>query len=107
MWYFAAKLDGFNPDTWIVRYGYMDEELGDLYLVCLYFAITSLTTVGYGDISAFTSAEMIIAMMWMMFGVGVYSFIVGTLSSVLTSMDAKSEMVEAKVEMYNYFADDM
>ena len=85
----------------------MDEEEGDLYLICLYFAITSLTTVGYGDISAFTTAEMFIAMMWMMFGVGVYSFIVGTLSSVLTSMDARSEMVENKVEMYNYFADDM
>jgi len=73
----------------------------------LYFAITSLTTVGYGDISAFTTAEMIIAMLWMMFGVGVYSFIVGTLSSVLSSMDAKTEMVETKLELYKYFSKDM
>ena len=85
----------------------MDEELGDLYLIWLYFAITSLTTVGYGDISAYTSAEMIIAMIWMIFGVAVYSFIVGTLSSLLTSMDARAEMVEAKVEMYKYFGHDM
>jgi len=85
----------------------MDEELGDLYLIWLYFAITSLTTVGYGDISAYTSAEMIIAMIWMIFGVAVYSFIVGTLSSLLTSMDARAEMVESKVEMYQYFGHDM
>jgi len=107
MWYFSAKLDNFNPDTWIMRYKYMDEEEGDIYLIWLYFAITSLTTVGYGDISAFTTAEMIIAMLWMMFGVGVYSFIVGTLSSVLSSMDAKTEMVETKLELYKYFSKDM
>ena len=46
-----------------MRYQYMDEEEGDIYLIWLYFAITSLTTVGYGDISAFTTAEMIIAML--------------------------------------------
>jgi hypothetical protein len=107
MWYFSAKLDNFNPDTWVMRYGYQDESSGELYLICLYFAITSLTTVGYGDISGYTTAEMIIAMLWMMFGVGVYSFIVGTLSSVLSSMDAKTEMVESKLELYKYFSRDM
>lgn len=85
----------------------MDETHGEIYLICLYFAITSLTTVGYGDISGYTSTEMMIAMIWMMFGVGVYSFIVGTLSSVLSSIDSKTEMVETKLELYKYFAKDM
>ena len=25
-WYFVAKMDGFDPSTWIVRYGFIDES---------------------------------------------------------------------------------
>ena len=24
MWYFIAKIDGFGPDTWVVRHGFQD-----------------------------------------------------------------------------------
>jgi voltage-gated potassium channel Kch len=61
-----------------------NESEGRLYLAGLYFAITTLTTVGYGDISAGTTGEYIICILWMMFGVGFYSLLAGTLSSVLT-----------------------
>ena len=87
MWYFSAKLSEFGPDTWIVRYGLEDETVWRKYLFGLYWALTTLTTVGFGDISAGTSAERIICIVWMMFGVGFYSFAVGTITSVLTSMD--------------------
>ena len=62
-----------------------------LYSISYYFAITSLTTVGYGDVGAFTTSEMLIAILWMIFGVVVYTFIMGTIASVLASMDARRE----------------
>jgi hypothetical protein len=27
-WFMQAKLDDFNPDTWVVRLDYIDEESG-------------------------------------------------------------------------------
>jgi hypothetical protein len=59
--------------------------------------MTSLTTVGYGDVSVRTHTEIIISLIWMIFGVFIYSFILGTLTSVLASMDSRSEMVEQKL----------
>lgn len=106
MWYYSARLDDFNPDTWIVRYNFQNDSKSKQYISALYWSLTTLTTVGYGDISAFTDGERVICMMWMMFGVGFYSFTVGTLSSVLSSMDSKSSMINSKLSLVDLFAKD-
>ena len=88
IWYFSSKLDDFGPDTWVVRYGLQDKTKGELYFYSYYWAITTLTTVGFGDISGGTDAERLIAMMWMMVGVMFYSLTVGSISSVINAWDA-------------------
>lgn len=62
-WYFSARLDNFNPDTWVVRGGYADNSVDVLYISSLYWAFTTISTVGYGDIAAYTLLEKIIAIM--------------------------------------------
>jgi hypothetical protein len=89
MWYFFARLEEYAPDTWVAKGGYQDESDADNYITSLYFAMTSLTTVGYGDISIRTHSEVVMALIWMIFGVFIYSFILGTLTSVLASMDSR------------------
>lgn len=27
LWYFLARVDDFSPDTWVVRYGYLDADI--------------------------------------------------------------------------------
>ena len=106
MWFFSAKLYNFEPNTWVMRKNLQDSNNFTLYLTSFYWAITTLTTVGFGDINAVTSFEMIICMVWMMFGVGFYSMVVGTLSSVLTSLDAKALMINERLQVVELFAKD-
>lgn len=106
LWYFFAKIDDFSPDTWITRGGFEDDSELMLYLRALYFTFTVVTTVGFGDIHANTITEMIICMILMLFGIGFYSFLVGTLSSVITSIDAKAIKVNAKLSLIDKFAID-
>lgn len=84
-WYYTAKIDGFSPDTWVVRSGYIDKSIGEKYLISVYWALTTLSTVGYGDISARTVPEIIITIIWMIFGIWFFSFVVGSLTSMLSS----------------------
>ncbi len=56
-WYYFAKLDDFNPDTWVVRFGFIDAGNGSLYLASIYWAFQTLLTVGYGDCGAFTTSK--------------------------------------------------
>jgi len=106
MWFYSARLGGFTPETWVVRRDLQDESTDFLYLTSFYWAITTLTTVGYGDISARTELEMCIAMCWMMFGVGFYSFVVGSFTSALTSLDSKSLLIKERLQVVGLFAKD-
>eukprot|EP00347_Sterkiella_histriomuscorum_P011676 403371537 len=59
-WFMTSKFQDFEPDTWTVL------------------------TLGYGDIPAVTVPEMILAQIWMLLGVGFYSFVVGNYSSMIS-----------------------
>lgn len=88
MWYYTARLDDFNPETWVVRHGMEDSSKFKIYLTGVYWALTVLTTVGFGDYYAKTEWEKLLCIVWMIFGIGFYSFILGSVTSVLESLDA-------------------
>ena len=48
-----------------------------------------MSTVGYGDITSYTEIEQTLAIVWMLYGVCFFSFVIGSLSSMLSSMDSK------------------
>ena len=57
------------------------------YLRALYWCVTTLTTVGYGDIVPSTDAEMLYAMLVMFLGVGVYGYVIGNVAALLANID--------------------
>lgn len=106
LWYALARFHENVDDTWIVSRGIEESEIIDQYLASMYFIITTLTTVGYGDISASTNAEIIVAILLMMGGVLGYSISVGTVSSVLMQEDQRNTIISNKMNTLAHFAKD-
>eukprot|EP00746_Dinoflagellata_sp_MGD_P027216 gnl/MRDRNA2_/MRDRNA2_164207_c0_seq1.p1 gnl/MRDRNA2_/MRDRNA2_164207_c0~~gnl/MRDRNA2_/MRDRNA2_164207_c0_seq1.p1 ORF type:complete len:806 (-),score=175.04 gnl/MRDRNA2_/MRDRNA2_164207_c0_seq1:619-3036(-) len=104
LWYALAKFHEDISETWIVNRDIQDAEILDQYLHSMYFIITTLTTVGYGDISASTNAEIVVAILLMMGGVLGYSIAVGTVSSVLMQVDQRQTLIANKMQTLAYFA---
>jgi CRP-like cAMP-binding protein len=104
MWYYVARINNFDYNTWVSRFEFQDESNSIIYMRCLYFAVTVLTTVGFGDIYAMTVAEIVLVVFWMMLGMTFYSILVGTLSSVISSLDVKASLVNAKMNEIDKFA---
>jgi len=53
-----------------------------------YFGLTTLSTIGYGDYSAKSSQEKFILGFIMMFGVTVFSYIMGNLIEILAAFSS-------------------
>ena len=98
-WYLTAKLSDFDEKTWIMRYGYIDDSNGKKYLASLYWAVATILTVGYGDISGGTLVERSFAIIWMMIGVAFYAVTIGIITSVLDHIDTKESDLNAKIEI--------
>ncbi len=61
------------------------------YVKAVYWSFTTLTTVGYGDISAKTIGQMLYTCGIQVLGVGVFGFILSNVASILARTDAARE----------------
>ena len=69
----------------------------------VYWTITTLATVGYGDIHPKTLPQMMYACLAMMVGVGFFGFILGNVATLLFRMDAERERYLTKVDRAEAF----
>jgi hypothetical protein len=99
IWYFMAKLQDLSPDCWVTRLGYIDSTNFEIYVVAFYWTLTTVTTVGYGDVNAGTTIERVYNLFIMSFGVLMYSFAIGSLSSIVSTLDAKTAEMNQKLQI--------
>jgi voltage-gated potassium channel Kch len=69
----------------------------NLYITSFYFSVTTIVTVGYGDITAISATEKIVCVFLMITGVIAFSFATGALSSIIANVDASEAMLKEKM----------
>ena len=87
LWFLTAKFNNFSPDTWVAREDLLDREPIELYAWAMHWATQTVTTVGYGDIPAYTNSEIIFSFIWGLLGVLFYSFIIGNFTSIISNQN--------------------
>jgi len=97
VWYFIARVTDFSQDSWVVRFGLMEAGVWTQYLAAFYWTLTTMITVGYGDITPGNTLERLVAMLWMFIGVGFYTFTIGSLSTFLMSIDTRESILTSKL----------
>ncbi|KAL4451688.1 hypothetical protein ABPG75_007350 [Micractinium tetrahymenae] len=55
------------------------------WLVSVYFALTTVATIGYGDITPFTTAEVAVTIIFEVIGVAFFGYIINTATTVLSA----------------------
>mmetsp|Transcript_932 Transcript_932/g.3507 ORF Transcript_932/g.3507 Transcript_932/m.3507 type:complete len:884 (+) Transcript_932:248-2899(+) len=76
------------------------------YVAAMYWAFTTMTTVGYGDISARTVAERGAAIFGMIVGGFMFSYIIGTMAEVISSIDMSRRSHAKKMQCVLAFIKD-
>ena len=73
------------------------------YLTSMYFAYSTLTTVGYGDISAHTDIERGMAVISLIAGSVIYAVLVGIVNNLVDSSDVKETEYQQRLAAINSF----
>lgn len=73
------------------------------YIDAIYWCITTITTVGYGDISPVTDLQKTLTMVAMFLGVAVYGYVIGNVASLLSNIDKTKANYLKQIEDINSY----
>ena len=98
-------LTGDSHNSWISHSGMYENAASwvDKYVISLYWFSATLFTVGYGDVVAHSTAERIYAVVAMIMGCVVYSFIIGTVTQLLMRVGTHEELFHNKMREIDAF----
>lgn len=90
---------------WILLGGteFDTSRLAESYVDSLYWTITTLTTVGYSDVTPHTMYQKLFTMLVMMVGVASYGYVFGNMASLLANRDVVKASHMKKVEEMQSF----
>ena len=88
----AQRID--RDDDSLTSFNYYKE----IYANAFYFILTTITTVGYGDISGSTTVEYLFSMCVEFIGLTFFSFLTGTISVMFSGDQSFESLINARME---------
>jgi hypothetical protein len=73
------------------------------YIMALYWCVTTLTSVGYGDITPLTNVETVYAVFVMAAGVGMFGYVIGNIAHILANLHPSRVRYVETMEGINAF----
>ncbi|CAD8155968.1 unnamed protein product [Paramecium pentaurelia] len=94
IWNIIEFVDEQVELTWMTQYGIYGAPWEVKYITAFYFSITTMITLGYGDISPNTNLEMIFGIIVMVLSSGVFGYSMSSLKFIIQGED--QNIVEIK-----------
>ncbi len=74
-----------------------------VYLEAFYWTVTTLTTIGYGDITPIYPVQYFYVIIVMLIGAALYGFIIGNIANIISNIDIAKSQFRDKVENVSIF----
>ncbi|KAK9947626.1 hypothetical protein M0R45_003241 [Rubus argutus] len=96
-----------NPkNTWIgsTMEDFLHQSLWIRYVTSVYWSITTLTTVGYGDLHPVNTREMIFDIFYMLFNLGLTSYLIGNMTNLVVHGTSRTRKFRDTIQAASSFA---
>ncbi|OMJ71029.1 hypothetical protein SteCoe_30875 [Stentor coeruleus] len=84
-------------NNWEVVYNIQDVGIFEKYLTGFYWLITTVCTIGYGDIAPRNDLEIAVAIVVMSGGVFFYSYTISSITSIIASANVQNNIIEKNI----------
>ena len=130
LWKLTARTVA-EKDDWVTRYYsnfvdadlfatcYAETELNNelhacmnlspwnMYIAALYWALVTMSTIGYGDVTPTRTEERFFVILAMLIGTSVFAYVVGSVCGIVASMDKKSNEHHERMDTLNAMSREM
>ncbi|CAD8183738.1 unnamed protein product [Paramecium octaurelia] len=87
--------------NWLTIYGIYDQPWQVRYINSLYWAVTTMITVGYGDLSPQTPLERFFGVFFLLIACGVFSFTMNTIGNTMQQLSQKKDQYQRRIAEIN------
>ncbi|KAL4452899.1 hypothetical protein ABPG74_002464 [Tetrahymena malaccensis] len=102
-WHAIGQYYSYQKIGWIYEFGFSNEDALKIYIVCFYYAVVTMSTIGYGDIYAKTTGEMLFMTFAILISSCLFGYTINQIGTIITELRYKHEICskkQAKLEEY-------
>ncbi|KAF7803622.1 potassium channel AKT2/3 isoform X1 [Senna tora] len=105
LYYLLADRYPHQGKTWIgaVIPNFRETSLWIRYISAMYWSITTMTTVGYGDLHAVNTVEMIFIIFYMLFNLGLTAYLIGNMTNLVVEGTRRTMEFRNSIEAASNF----
>ncbi|XP_016495544.2 potassium channel AKT1 isoform X2 [Nicotiana tabacum] len=83
---------------------FLNQSLWNRYITSIYWSITTLTTVGYGDLHPENTREMIFDIFYMLFNLGLTAYLIGNMTLLIVHETSRTRQFRDTIQAASNFA---
>lgn len=105
VYYLLADRYPHKGKTWLgsVNPNFTETSLSIRYISAMYWSITTMTTVGYGDLHAVNTVEMIFIIFYMLFNLGLTAYLIGNMTNLVVEGTRRTMEFRNSIEAASNF----
>jgi voltage-gated potassium channel len=103
-WVATIGSDSLDPyPGWTSMLEEEDMSTVEKYVASLYWSFSTITTVGYGDLTPSNTAERLFAIVAMVVGVTIFAYFMGSMTSIVSALNESQQQYDKRMEEVETF----
>ncbi|EWS75469.1 cation channel family protein (macronuclear) [Tetrahymena thermophila SB210] len=103
LWNYVGLLELKSNTGWIVAYNYQTESVASRYIYTFYYAVVTMTTIGYGDFTAQTQLEKLLMIFIAFFSCGIFGYTINSIGNILYDFKQKRDLYLQELAKINKY----
>ncbi|KAL4504267.1 hypothetical protein ABPG72_021105 [Tetrahymena utriculariae] len=103
LWNYVGIIELDQNEGWMVTYSYQNESVGSRYIQIFYYAIVTMTTIGYGDFTAQTKLEIMLMIFIAFFSCGIFGYTINSIGNILQDFKQRKDLYLQELAKINKY----